>query len=69
MNTLLFILFIILVGITTGYQLYSTWKNKDKKIMYIQLSILGLAIVLGGVLFYQIQIPSISKLFNIISPF
>jgi hypothetical protein len=33
------------------------------------MGILGLAIVLGGVLIYEIQLPTLSKLFNIISPF
>jgi TRAP-type C4-dicarboxylate transport system permease small subunit len=69
MKTLLFLLFIILVGITTVFHLYSSWKNEDKKVMFIQMGILGLAIVLGGVLIYEIQLPTLSKLFNIISPF
>jgi uncharacterized transporter YbjL len=69
MKTILFLLFILLVGITTGYHLYSSWKNKDKKVMFIQMGILGLAIVLGGVLIYELQLPTLSKLFNMISPF
>jgi uncharacterized transporter YbjL len=69
MKTLLFLLFILLVGITTGSPLYSSWKRKDKKVMIIQMGILGLAIVLGGVLIYEFQLPSVSKLLNTISPF
>ncbi|MEH6904464.1 hypothetical protein [Neobacillus drentensis] len=69
MKTILFLLFILLVGITTGYHLYSSWKKKDKKVMFIQMGILGLAIVLGGVLIYELQLPTLSKLFNMISPF
>jgi membrane protein CcdC involved in cytochrome C biogenesis len=69
MKTLIFLLFLLLIGITSSFQLYSSWKKKDKKVMFIQISILSLAIVLGGVLIYEIQLPSISKMFNIISPF
>lgn len=69
MKTLLLLLFILLVGITTGFPLYSSWKRKDKKVMIIQVGILGLAIVLGGMLIYQLQLPSVSKLLNTISPF
>lgn len=69
MKTLLFLLFLVLVCITTGYQLYSSWKKKDKKVLSIQLSILGLAIVVGGLLVYEVNLPTISKLFNTISPF
>jgi TRAP-type C4-dicarboxylate transport system permease small subunit len=69
MKTLLFLLFIILVGITTVFHLYTSWKKKEKKVMFIQMGILGLAIVLGGVLIYEFQLPSLSKLFNTISPF
>ena len=69
MKTILFLLFFLLIGVTSGFQLYASWKTKDKKVMFIQLSILGLAIILGGAQIYQIQIPSISKMFNMISPF
>jgi hypothetical protein len=69
MKTLFFLLFLLLIGITSSFQLYSSWKKKDKKVMFIQISILSLVIVLGGVLIYEIQLPSISKMFNIISPF
>jgi hypothetical protein len=69
MKTLFFLLFLLLIGITSSFQLYSSWKKKDKKVMFIQISILSLAIILGGVLIYEIQLPSISKMFNIISPF
>jgi hypothetical protein len=69
MKTLIFLLFLLLIGITSSFQLYSSWKKKDKKVMFIQISILSLVIVLGGVLIYEIQLPSISKMFNIISPF
>lgn len=69
MKTLFFLLFLLLIGITSSFQLYSPWKKKDKKVMFIQISILGLAIVLGGVLIYEIQLPSISKMLNNFSPF
>lgn len=69
MKTLLLLLLILLVGITTGFPLYSSWKRKDKKVMFIQMGILGLAIVLSGVLIYEFQFPSLSQLFNTISPF
>lgn len=69
MKTLIFLLFLLLIGITSSFQLYSSWKKKDKKVMFIQISILSLAIVLGGVLIYEIQLPSISEMLNMISPF
>lgn len=69
MNLLLSLLIILLIVLTSGTHLYFVWKGKHNKILYVQISIIILAILLGVWTIYHITTPSIATLFNEISPF
>lgn len=69
MKILLSLLFILLIFATSGIHTYIVWKRKDFKTLYIQLGIIGLAVILGVITIYNFDIPSISKQLNMLSPF
>ena len=68
MKLLLILLFVLLIGATSGVHLYYVWKKKDMKTLIVQVSIIGLAIIGGICLIYDLNDPSISNLLNTFSP-
>ncbi|MGJ7913165.1 hypothetical protein [Neobacillus sp. LXY-1] len=69
MNILICLLFIILVLGTAGLHVYYIWKQKEYKILAVQLGIIGLTIVAGVLAIYKVQnVLSIAKLLNLLSP-
>ncbi|MDQ1000216.1 multisubunit Na+/H+ antiporter MnhC subunit [Neobacillus niacini] len=69
MKILLSILFILLILVTTGTHLYFVWKRKEFKTLFVQLGIIGGAVILGIITIYELDPPSFSKLLNTLSPF
>lgn len=68
MNILMSLLLIILVVATTGFHAYFVWKRKDHKTLFVQMGIVCLTIIAGIFIIYDLTDPSISKLFNMLSP-
>lgn len=68
MKILLSLLFIVLIILTTGFHAYFVWKSKDYKMLFVQLGIVGLTIIAGILVIYDLSDPSISELLNMLSP-
>jgi hypothetical protein len=68
MNILLGLLLIVLIVLTTGYHVYFAWKGKHYKILFVQMGIASVAVIVGISVIYDFSDPSISKLFNMLSP-
>lgn len=69
MKILLSLLFILLIFATTGTHLYFVWKRKELKTLFVQLGIVGVSAILGIIIIYDLNYPTISKLLNTLSPF
>jgi hypothetical protein len=63
------IVLIVLILLTSGVHVYFVWKKGDRRTLYTQLSLLGLAIIAGILGVWGVTEPSISTLINGISPF
>lgn len=69
MNILLSLLFISLVVATSGLHVFFIWKRKDYKTLFVQIGMIGLAIIAGVLSIYNIpDLYSIAKLLNLLSP-
>lgn len=68
MNILSSLLLILLVVLSTGTHIYFVWKGKHYKMLFVQVGIVSIAVILGIVAIYGFPEPSISKLFNMLSP-
>ncbi|WP_243299160.1 hypothetical protein [Bacillus litorisediminis] len=68
MKLLLILLFVLLIGATSGVHLYYVWKKKDIKTLIVQASIIGVAIIGGIFVICDLNDPSISNLLNNLSP-
>jgi hypothetical protein len=69
MNLFTALLFTILVLVTSVSHVYFIWKKKEHKTLAIQLGIIGMAIIGGVLVIYEIQnFLSISRLLNFLSP-
>ena len=69
MNIIMSLVLIILILLTSGIHLYFVWKKRDLRTLYTQIGILGLTVILGILSIWGFTEPSISTLFDTISPF
>jgi hypothetical protein len=69
MNILLCLLLVLLIGVTTGTHVYFVWKRRDYKTLVVQISLIGLAVITGILVIYDLRDPSISEMLNTVSPF
>lgn len=69
MKILMSLVLIVLVLLTSGIHVYFVWKKGDRRMLYTQLSLLGLTIIAGILGVWGVTEPSISTLINGISPF
>lgn len=68
MRIILTLLLIGLIVMTTVPFSYNVLKKGQYKILFVQAGIIGLAIIAGIFLIYGIREPSISSIFNTLSP-
>ncbi|HJV18119.1 MAG TPA: hypothetical protein VJ546_12235 [Bacillales bacterium] len=68
MEIVVSILLIGLMFITTLPYTFQVLKKKEFKVLFVQLGILGLAIIGGILLIFEIRDPSISSMLNQLSP-
>jgi TRAP-type C4-dicarboxylate transport system permease small subunit len=68
MKIILCLLLIGLVMITTLPYTFRELKKQEYKTLFIQMGIIGLAIIAGIFLIYDLRDPSISSIFNKLSP-
>jgi cell division protein FtsW (lipid II flippase) len=68
MKILLCLLLIGLVMITTLPYTFRELKKQEFKTLFVQMGIIGLAIIAGILIIYDLRDPSISRMLNILSP-
>jgi cell division protein FtsW (lipid II flippase) len=68
MKILLCLLLIGLVMITTLPYTFSELKKQEYKTLFVQMGIIGLALIAGILIIYDFRDPSISRMLNILSP-
>jgi flagellar biosynthesis/type III secretory pathway M-ring protein FliF/YscJ len=68
MKIILSLLLIGLMIISIAPQSYQILKKREKKTLFVQVGIIGLAIIAGIFLIYDIRDPSIASLLNKLSP-
>jgi cell division protein FtsW (lipid II flippase) len=68
MKILLCLLIIGLVMITTLPYTFRELKKQEFKTLFVQMGIIGLAIIAGILIIYDLRDPSISRMLNILSP-
>jgi TRAP-type C4-dicarboxylate transport system permease small subunit len=68
MKILSILLLIGLIVITTLPYTFRELKNQEYKTLFVQMGIIGLAVVAGIFLIYELREPSISRILNILSP-
>lgn len=68
MKIIVSLLLIILIGLSSGLHLYFVWRERDRKTLCIQIGLIGVAMLVGIMIIFGIQDPSLSSMLNYLSP-